>query len=442
MVEARLGLVRFLQAAEIWLAVGLWVSNEVVLQPLSQAQPACRLSLGQLQPRSLAVCRLGGEALLVVGTSSGEVLWWRLLPQQDASTTAAQVHLQPAGTARVGLAAVSLHDLTPPLAGLLAVSDQTLLIVPGELPHQPLLRRVHGGDGLAAACSLAAASAPGSRLAYVRGGLLHVGCLEAEQRLRWDELVLPGSATPGLMAFDPATGSAAVACTQPHEPSLRLVDVAAMKEAGCVPLPPRHSVTAVASLHLPCSSCMHQQQAGLDAGRAGHPGQEGCAPFLLVALAPEDPSPASIQAQAPVGQQAMLAGASEFWWRQDVSQPALSTQQQQQSGRQPRLQQGILPGPSPGLLLVYRVQRRAGGPAGASAGGGSPGVEHLLHGACPVPAAAFSLAAVHAEAKALHTPTARMPGDMLPASAPASDQPPSRPLLVAGCDDGVVRLFR
>ncbi|PRW18316.1 DNA damage-binding 1 [Chlorella sorokiniana] len=70
---------------ELWLATGLWVANEVLLQPLSRDQPACRLALGSRQCRSVLACSLGsssssgsssggGEqpAYLIVGSSSEE----------------------------------------------------------------------------------------------------------------------------------------------------------------------------------------------------------------------------------------------------------------------------------------------------------------------------------------------------------------------------------
>ena len=111
--------------------MGLWLSNEVLLQPRSAEQPACRVSLGDRQPRSIMVCQLGSNSrdsassnssnnsssnsssnsYLVVGTSSGELLWWQLAVQTDAFGAAVGVQLRECGWARAGLAPVTLHLL-------------------------------------------------------------------------------------------------------------------------------------------------------------------------------------------------------------------------------------------------------------------------------------------------------------------------------------------
>lgn len=58
-------------SAEVWLAAGLWVSNQIILQPLALETPAARLSLPTHQPRSLLVADLGDRLRLFVGTATG-----------------------------------------------------------------------------------------------------------------------------------------------------------------------------------------------------------------------------------------------------------------------------------------------------------------------------------------------------------------------------------
>ena len=264
---------------EVWVAAGLWMSNEVVLQPLSAEQPAARLGLAHHQPRSLAVCQLGGSGggrHLVAGTSSGEVVWWRLVTRLDASGAVCGVQLEEGGWARAGLAAVSLHALHQP--GILAVSDQALLLAAPHPERSPAAARVHGGQGLTAACALPAGSQPqANSLAYIQAGRLHIGCLEPGVQLRWDEAALGGGAAPRAAAYHAASGCAAVACSERGGgSSLRLVDVGAMREVARVPLPPRHTVTALAVAPLPCSSGL--AAAGLGAWRRGRRRRGGIRP--------------------------------------------------------------------------------------------------------------------------------------------------------------------
>jgi hypothetical protein len=201
----------------LYVAAGLWVSNQVLLQPLSAPQPCCTLSLGPHQPRSLAVCGQAGARHLVVGTSSGEVLWRRLQQQQQAPGGGPRVMLAGGGWARVGLGPVALHLLPAPEqqqqqqqqeqqqqqqqwcgGSLLAVCDQSLLLCPRPADPSALTAvRVQGGQGLSAACPL------GAYLAYLRGGTLHIGCLDPAPRMRWEEVEVGGEAAPSLLAYHP-----------------------------------------------------------------------------------------------------------------------------------------------------------------------------------------------------------------------------------------------
>ena len=453
---------------EVWVAAGLWMSNEVVLQPLSAEQPAARLGLAHHQPRSLAVCQLGGSGggrHLVAGTSSGEVVWWRLVTRLDASGAVCGVQLEEGGWARAGLAAVSLHALHQP--GILAVSDQALLLAAPHPERSPAAARVHGGQGLTAACALPAGSQPqANSLAYIQAGRLHIGCLEPGVQLRWDEAALGGGAAPRAAAYHAASGCAAVACSERGGgSSLRLVDVGAMREVARVPLPPRHTVTALAVAPLPCSSGWQRQasghggEAGAGAAAYGQPQaqaqQPGCAQFLLVATAPErgaaPPSHGSGEGSPAAGEERLPlpadSDASQPWWRQ-----------QGQQGQQGQQQDGV-PWRPQGSLSVYEVRFRSPPPGDSSttraacSGEGSASDstrwELALHGTCPLPAAALSLAVVHPEAEPLYASPAAAAEDGA-ATASSSEPAPAAPaaaatqppLLAAGCDDGAVRLYR
>lgn len=298
----------------MWLAAGLWVSNEVLLQPLAADQPACRLDLGACQPRSLLVCELQGgasgggtddassgssvgspasslgsplgggspprhdspprslaspAAVLLAGTSSGEVLWWRMHVRPDPfGAGGGTVRLEPCGWVRAGLAPVALHVVpADPAAAaasawnggaggssgcsqagcpcVLAQSDQGLLLRPASGRLVP--SRLHGARGLLAACPLLAPDVPGSRLAYVdQAGQLSIGGLDTQPRLHADLLPLPAGAEASAAAYHAPSGCAAVACSEAGGgASLRLVDAAAMRELARLPMQAGQAITSV-----------------------------------------------------------------------------------------------------------------------------------------------------------------------------------------------------
>ena len=482
-----------MQGGEVWLAAGLWLSNEVLLQPLSAEQPACRVSLGDRQPRSLMVFQLGSNSrdrtsssssstssYLVVGTSSGELLWWQLAVQTDAFGAASGVQLRECGWARAGLAPVTLHllpqaaptgvtisdDPAPAAAStaggssrsrasggpcVLAVSDQALLL--GTDPVQPArlaATRVHGAQCLTAACPLATGELPGSALAYIRNGELAIGGLDPAVQFRWDELALTGGAVASSAAYHADNGCAAVACTEADgSSSLRLVDVGSMQELAAVPLHSGASITALAVVSLPCSSLWEQQ--GSTSGTAApaaaggqqqlERGQPDCKPFLVVAVS-------SSGAASPLGGlaeeeelplPAAQAGATEQpWWRQqqDAAAPASSSSSHASS-------------PSGNRLMMYEVRHRQ--PAAAAENSGSSRAYELaLHGSCALSAAVFSLAAVQPEAAAFAAGAGAATGDAGAGAASSSSADAARldaasaqhPMLVAGCHDGRVRMYR
>jgi hypothetical protein len=387
------------------------------------------------------------------------VLWWRLRLHLDGFGGSGPLHAEPGGWVRAGLAPVSLHSL--PCGALLAASDQALLLTarPGG---RLAAARVHGGDGLAAACALSVPELPGSSLAYVRDGQLHLGCLDPTPRLRWDQLALSGGAAPASAAYHPATGLAAVAAWGSGGAcSLRLVDAAAMRELGQLPLPPGHSVTATAVLPLPCSSRWDQApplaataaDAALEPcadggqGEAAEEAPAGCRHFLLVASAgggaAPPPCPGAEGEDGAPDPLPPTCDDGQPWWRQQPC-PARRGAQHDGGAAQPAA-----------LLSVYEVRRgaapAAAAPTGCSWTGGSRSGDGahqlLLHGAGPLPATAVSLAAVEAAAEPLHAP----PTDTAPAttggsaaSAHGAATPAAQrlPLLAAGCQDGTVRLFR
>lgn len=438
---------------ELWLATGLWVTNEVLLQPLSQGQPVCRLALGSRQCRSVLACSLGGSgssskqpAYLIVGTSSGEVLWWRMDVQQDAYGAASSVRLQECGAARVGLAPVVLHVLPPDPAAaaaaaaycstdscvtdsraspcVLAVADQALVLRPDPVhPLRLTPLRLHSGQGLSAACPLLSADLPGSRLACMHAGQLAIAGLEAEPRLCWDELALAGGAAATSAAFHAASGCAAVACAEADgSSSLRLVDVAALRELGRVPLAAHQTVTALAVLPLACSS--GRLASSSEAGSVATPSAEqvqqlpGCDQFLVVAVAEVGSAGMVALEQQPAA--AAAAASDQPWWRQQQGDPAPAKQDVSEV--------------TAGRLLFYQWRQ------GQASGGAAH--ELVLRGSCPLTAAAFSLATVmpdlhpyNAVGQAASGPDSPRSGAQAPGEAP-------HPLLAAGCDDGTVRLFR
>lgn len=467
----------------------------MLLQPLASDQPACRLDLGARQPRSLLVCQLGGSsrgtpgtptgggggspessfgdislsftphAYLVVGTSSGEVLWWRLGVQQDAWGGAAALQLHPCGWARAGLAPVALHLLPPdPVAEaaaaaysgggirgepcVLALAEDSIILEPDPVhPARLAVLRLHGGAGLSAACPLLAAELPGSRVAAMRGGQLVIASLEPEARLRWDEVPLHGGAAASAAAYHSPSGCAAVACAEADgSSSLRFVDACTLHELARMAQPPGHTITAVAALALPCSSAATGSDG--DATGMAVPGAAlqlpACKHFLVVAVA-EEGSAIVLPAEGlpPV---AVAARSDQPWWRQvqQEEQQLEQKQQERQQGEQPQPQQQ-----APrlrGWLQVYAVQ--TGG--GSSGGGNGSHARPVLLGSCPLHAAAFSLATVQADVlpfdRAAGLAAASNPRSPLSASATAlavaAEARAQQPLLAAGCDDGAVRLYR
>ncbi|KAL4458059.1 hypothetical protein ABPG75_012924 [Micractinium tetrahymenae] len=505
------------EGGEVWLAVGLWLSNEVLLQPLSAEQPACRLAL-PCQPRSLAVITCTnssssgsssrGGTYLVVGASSGEVLWWRLAVQRDAFGGASGVQLEECGWARAGVAPVTLHLLPPAPAAsssgsdaqllapaglpgpaatsggtaasagpaswptLLAVSDQALLLGPDAArPDRLAAARLHGGQGLTAACPLVTAELPDSSLAYVQGGELHIGGLDPAVRLRWDQLPLADGAEASTAVVLAGCGTAAVACAEAHGgSSLRLVEAASLHQLARLAMPPGHTITALAAAHLACSSRRETPAAGAGSSNGSGSGAGaagvGSAPaaalagtkeFLLVALSADNVAAVGSgqageeELPAPAAGEPAAAGGSQPWWRQqpvDDAPAAAAGQQGQQAGASPQ--------PQPAAMLrVYEVRRcqhheQTGSSGRSGSGDGGGGHELVLHGSCPLPTAVFSLAAVQPDSQSFGTwiagtasgsngTDARAPVEQPPVHVPAAA---SEPVLAAGCHDGIVRLYR
>ncbi len=491
--------------------MGLWLTNQVLLQPLSAEQPTCQLAL-PCQPRSLAVISSGssgdrgtpagsssGGTFLVVGSSSGEVLWWQLAVQQDAFGGSTGVQLEESGWARAGLAPVTLHLLPPAPAThgsngssmqapaperptapadtsdaaaaassgpasrptLLAVSDQALLLGPDAAqPSHLAPARLHGAQGLAAACPLITAELPGSSLAYVQGGELHIGGVDPAVQLRWDELPLGDSAVASAALALGSCGVAAVACAEAHGgSSLRLLDASSLDQLAWLPMPAGHAITALAAVHLPCSSLFEAATGGPGSGAGSAGGsaaavasgapaaaEAGTKEFLLVALSADavaaGGSGQAAEEELPDAYGAGAAGAesSQHWWRQQPTnerQPA-SGQQGQQAGSSPQ--------PQPAAMLrVYEVrQRQQPEPAPGSTGtSSSRGHELVLHGSCPLPTAVFSLTAVQPDTQAYSAWIAGTPpGSSGSADTGSAAEQHSAPMLAAGCHDGMVRLYR
>lgn len=438
-----------------------------------------------------------GGAFLVVGSSSGEVLWWRLSVQRDAFGGSTGLQLAECGWARAGVAPVVLHPLPPaaashssgstgvssaePLAPagpaaaaaaspgpasrptLLALSDQAVLLGPDPArPDRLAPARLHGGQGLAAACPMVTAELPGGGLAYVQGGELHIGRLDPAVQLRWDELPLVDGATASAAVVLAGCGMAAVACAEAHGgSSLRLVDASSLDQLARLPMPAGHAITALAAASLPCSS-LRQAAAAVPGGGGAGPAaassasaasKAGTKEFLLVALSADNMAAASSwqaadeELPAACTDEAAGAGSSQPWWRQqptDEPQPAPGQQDQHagSSSSQPA-----------SVLRVYEVRRRRQPEPAAGSGGSSAGRGHelVLHGSCPLPTAAFSLAAVQPDTQAYGAWIAGSAAGSAarPDAGCAAEQPSApvstaagEPLLAAGCHDGMVRLYR
>eukprot|EP00887_Chlorella_sp_A99_P001486 scaffold8.g1486.t1 len=478
-------------ASCIWLAAGLWVANAVVLQQLAAEVPTARLDLGRPQPRSLVVAEVGGTTRLFVGTSTGELLWWDMRP---ASAPASGPHLEltPAAWVRVGLAPVELQPLAPSLRGrggatvgtggrasaadgssqhVLARSDQALVVGPGSADPTALRAlRLHGGQGMAAACPFQAEALPLDSLAWVGpGGRLTFGQLDCVPRCRWEDVPLPGAA-PTLVAYHAASGCAAVACSAADgsSSSLRLLDLSAvtpsMEQVGRLPLSGGHVITAVGVVALPCSGVEGGSKSG---GESGRPGSKE---FLLVASTPggsiggstgDQQSAAVLEDGASSGWElpaAATPGApSEPWWRQPTADPDAETDgdsrgveaAQQRDGADHGAPAEAADGPPaaaveasprdpPGLLSIFELTR-----APSSSSAGRP-QRLLLHGTVPLRSACYSLAGVLPAAEPLSPepytpPPARHAGGAAGSGrCAAADRVP---LLVLGCYDGV-RLCR
>jgi hypothetical protein len=128
----------FSAGGPLLVAAGLWVENSVVLMtwPGAETDSAAQrtsnhpqpgplpvvamVQLGDVQARSIAVLPVGGEDVLLVGTNSGSVLLWDLLPQQEERQqgSSSKPHtswtLQRARSVQVGNTSVTLGELWLP----------------------------------------------------------------------------------------------------------------------------------------------------------------------------------------------------------------------------------------------------------------------------------------------------------------------------------------
>ena len=81
-----------------WLAVGQWVTNDILLHPLGVGFTSLRLPLPvEGQARSFALARIGEPFQLFAGTSEGNVVVWQL-----ACTPGADLRIAGSMTARAG----------------------------------------------------------------------------------------------------------------------------------------------------------------------------------------------------------------------------------------------------------------------------------------------------------------------------------------------------
>jgi hypothetical protein len=83
--------------ADVWVAVGQWVTNEVRLQRLGSSGCSAAAATAVLpgQPRSLVVADLAGASFLFVGTSSGHVVYYAMLPTAEDGITLGVFRLCP-----------------------------------------------------------------------------------------------------------------------------------------------------------------------------------------------------------------------------------------------------------------------------------------------------------------------------------------------------------
>ena len=384
----------------LWVAAGLWVLNRVVLQPLAEGGGAapCTLDLGEHQPRSLLVCQLGGGGArhLVVGTSTGEVLFWEL----HRTSAPGELQALHGRWVRAGVAPVDLsllpaapappHDAPAPRPQVLARSDQALLLGANLQSAGLEAVRLHGGTGLAALCAFRPEDAPANGVAWAGpDGQLCVGQLQvpptaAAAELQWDHVLL--GATPQALAYHAASGCAAVACVaRDGSSSLRLVDVAAGAEVARLPLAHGHAALALCTAALPCSAS--------PAAKAAAHQQQPLREVLVVSSALQA-GPLAIK-QGGGGPPPAPAASSQgdAWWRCNTLAGSDA----------PAEEAAPAPAHPQGLLSFFDVL--------ASPGASAQRLELVLLGTWPLAAPAFSLAAVE----------------------PA----PAESLLAAGCPDGV-----
>ena len=127
----------FCLALQTWVAVGQWVTNELLLRRLSHGGASTsetgststadmRLHVPGGQARSAVVASLAGRTFLCVGTAAGDLLYVPLEPDGSGSLRAGPSRLVTVGTSGVSLESVPAHAGCP--AYVYAQSDQALCL--------------------------------------------------------------------------------------------------------------------------------------------------------------------------------------------------------------------------------------------------------------------------------------------------------------------------
>lgn len=246
-----------------FVGVGLWVANQVALLQLPGLQGVGGVDLGEQQARSVALLPVHGQAVLLVGTSTGEVMLWELLPTpipgvyggfcwrgaygRCVSVSTTSVQLLRAPRAAGAPAAVYAHagsdaliaPVAEPAAGASAAPVEPLPLWWHSGDNRPpatgsvRVSRVAGAEGLGAVAAVHAPGMPHSLAWITPAGRLCFGALDAAHRLRWASARVGD--TPEVMAVHAPSGCVVLLTRGAQgEQHLRVVEGSSLRQVLAV----------------------------------------------------------------------------------------------------------------------------------------------------------------------------------------------------------------
>ncbi|CAD7700465.1 unnamed protein product [Ostreobium quekettii] len=257
----------------LFVAVGTWVSNSVSLLRTGSLKEELSFSLGDEQPRSLALLRVPGSLYIVVGTSTGTVVIGGV---DMARKTVGLLHAVKLGSTAIDLFPVAAHGETP--GHLIVHGSEAALLRPSSYTsqrHDAQLElrdaveavRLHLGKGCAALAPIHTAAIP-QGLAWVSlEKKLMFGLVDPKARLRWSSAVIGD--TPLHAAYHRTT-KCLVVLAEDYDGHhfMRLVDSASLCLVGSQRLDAVHRHCGVLVADLPCSSATMQEGADCESGGA------------------------------------------------------------------------------------------------------------------------------------------------------------------------------